>query len=82
VIGYVTSCSIDVEGYLLGLAIVNRRYTEEGTHLGIFVLPSRARAEKQKPELEMGDSVLLPVEATVLQRFPERETASPLPSSD
>jgi glycine hydroxymethyltransferase len=82
VIGYVTSCSIDVEGYLLGLAIVNRRYTEEGTPIGIFVLPAKARAEKQKPELEMGDSVLLPAEATVLRRFPEREMASPLPASD
>jgi glycine hydroxymethyltransferase len=82
VIGYVTSCSIDMEGYLLGLAIVNRRYTEEGTPIGIFVLPAKARVEKQKPELEMGDAVLLPVEATVLPRFPEREMASPLPASD
>jgi glycine hydroxymethyltransferase len=82
VIGYVTSCSIDVDGYLLGLAIVNRRYTEEGTPIGIFVLPARAQQEKQKPELGMGDKVLLPVEATVLSRFPERETSSPLPASD
>jgi glycine hydroxymethyltransferase len=82
VIGYVTSCSIDVEGYLLGLAIVNRRYTEEGTPIAIFVLPPQARDEKQKPELQMGDRVLLPVEATVLNRFPEREMTSPLHSSD
>jgi glycine hydroxymethyltransferase len=82
VIGYVTSCSIDVEGYLLGLAIVNRRYTEEGTPIGIFVLPTKARGEKQKTELEMGDKVLLPVEATVLMRFPERETAGLLPAAD
>jgi glycine hydroxymethyltransferase len=83
VIGHVTSCSIDVEGYLLGLAIVNRRYTEEGTSVGIFVLPTRkAPAEKQKAELQMGDKVQLPTDATVLPRFPERETTSPLPSSD
>jgi glycine hydroxymethyltransferase len=83
VIGYVTSCSIDVEGYLLGLAIVNRRYTEEGTPIGIFVLPSgKTPTEKQKTELQMGDKVQLPTEATVLPRFPERETLSPLPSSD
>jgi glycine hydroxymethyltransferase len=81
-IGYVTSCSIDVEGYLLGLSIVNRRYTEEGTPIGIFVLPSKARDEKQKPELEMGDKVLLPVDATVLLRFPERETTGFLPAAD
>jgi glycine hydroxymethyltransferase len=82
VIGHVTSCSIDVEGYLLGLAIVNRRYTEEGTPIGIFVLPASAQEEKQKPELGLGDKVLLPVDATVLPRFPERETPGPLPASD
>jgi glycine hydroxymethyltransferase len=82
VVGYVTSCSIDVEGYLIGLAIVNRRYTEPGTSIGIFVLPTKVQKEKQKPDLEMGDKVLLPVEATVLTRFPERETKSPLPAGD
>jgi glycine hydroxymethyltransferase len=82
VIGYVTSCSIDVEGFLLGLAIVNRRYTEEGTPIGIFVLPARAQTEKQKPDLDMGDKVLLPIDATVLPRFPDKETTGPLPSSD
>ncbi len=82
VIGYVTSCSIDVEGYLLGLAIVDRRYTEEGTPIGVFVVPAKAQTEKQKPELQMGDKVLLPIEATVLPRFLEKEVGSPLPSSD
>jgi len=81
-IGYVTSCSIDAEGYLLGLAIVNRRYNEEGTPINIFVLPSRPRPEKPKPELEMGDKVMLPVEATVLLRFPEKDVQSILPSGD
>jgi glycine hydroxymethyltransferase len=82
VIGYVTSCSIDVEGFLLGLAIVNRRYAEEGATIGIFVLPARAQTEKQKPDLDMGDRVLLPIDATVLLRFPERETTGVLPASD
>jgi glycine hydroxymethyltransferase len=82
VVGYVTSCSIDVEGYLIGLAIVNRRYTEEGTPIGIFVLPTKTAEEKPKSELEMGDKVLLPVEATVLPRFLEKETRSPLAVGD
>ncbi len=82
VIGYVTSCSIDVEGYLLGLAIVERRYNEEGTPVGIFVVPDKAQAEKQKPELAVGDKVLLPSEATVLLRFPLRDTSSPVPVGD
>ena len=73
VIGYVTSCSIDSEGFLLGLGIVDVRYAKEGTPLGIFVLPEKPQAEKQKPELGLGDKVLLHVEATVLKRFPAKQ---------
>jgi glycine hydroxymethyltransferase len=83
VIGYVTSCSIDVEGYLLGLAIVGRRYTEPGTPIEIYVLPAKARKEKQKEALEPGDKVLLPNDATILTRFPEKERRGmPLPGQD
>ncbi len=74
-IGYVTSCSIDSDGYLLGLAIVDLRYAKEGTPLGIFVLPEKPQSEKPKPELTLGDRVLLHVEATVLPRFPEKDRA-------
>ena len=74
-IGYVTSCSIDSDGYLLGLAIVDLRYAKEGASLGIFVLPEKPQSEKPKPELSLGDRVLLHVEATVLPRFPEKDRA-------
>ncbi len=73
VIGYVTSCSIDSEGYLLGLAIVDIRYATEGTPVGIFVLPEKPLSEKQKPELNLGDKVLLHADATVLRRFPAKK---------
>jgi glycine hydroxymethyltransferase len=73
VIGYVTSCSIDREGYLLGLAIVEMAYAAEGTPVAIFVLPERPLIEKPKPELAVGDRALLPVDATVLRRFPLRQ---------
>jgi glycine hydroxymethyltransferase len=72
-IGYVTSCSIDSEGYLLGLAIVDIRYAKEGTPLGIFVLPEKPLPEKQKPELGLGDKVLLHAGASVLSRFPAKK---------
>jgi glycine hydroxymethyltransferase len=72
VIGYVTSCSIDSEGYLLGLAIADAKYAKQDTPIGIFVLPGKPQPEKAKPELEMGDKVLLHVEATALRRFPEK----------
>jgi glycine hydroxymethyltransferase len=83
-IGNVTSCSIDAEGFLLGLAIVNRRYAEPDTPIGIFVLGSSAKAAPDKPtsELVPGDRVLLPVDATVLPRFPEKDRPSPLPATD
>jgi glycine hydroxymethyltransferase len=79
VIGHVTSCSIDSEGYLLGLAIVESRHNVEGTPIGIFVLPEKPQAEKAKPELAVGDRALLHVEATVLRRFPEKKQAGSLP---
>ncbi len=84
VIGHVTSCSIDSEGYLLGLAIVEMRYNQPGTPLGIFVLPEKPQPEKAKTELTPGDRVLLHIEATVLPRFPQKRQASPAkePSSD
>ncbi len=83
VIGHVTSCSIDSEGYLLGLAIVDMKYTKEGTPIGVFVLPEKPQAEKLKPELAMGDKVLLHVEAVVLRRFPEKKrVVLPTPAQD
>jgi glycine hydroxymethyltransferase len=77
VIGHVTSCSIDAEGYLLGMAIVDKRYNQEGTPIGIFVAPAvdQAQPEKPKSELAVGDKVLLHVEATVLRRFMEKKAA-------
>lgn len=72
VIGYVTSCSIDSQGYLLGLAIVDSRYANESASVGIFVLPEKPLEEKQKPELGLGDRVLLHVDATILSRFPAK----------
>jgi glycine hydroxymethyltransferase len=68
-IGHVTSCSIDVEGYLLGLAIVEQRYNVPETPIAIFPLGGKSLEEA----LMRGQRVTLPVEATVLARFPERE---------
>ncbi|MBN1177687.1 MAG: glycine cleavage system aminomethyltransferase GcvT [Anaerolineae bacterium] len=68
-IGVVTSCSIDTEGYLLGLAIVEKRYTEPETSIAIFTLGGKTLEEA----LMTGGRVALPVEATILTRFPEKE---------
>ncbi|MEA3341032.1 MAG: hypothetical protein U9R15_13800, partial [Chloroflexota bacterium] len=70
-IGQVTSCSIDSAGYLLGLAIVEKRYNEPETPIAIFTL----RGKSLEEGLLRGKKVALPVEAMVLTRFPEREGA-------
>ena len=67
-VGYVTSCSIDAEGYLLGLAIVKRQVNVPGTPIAIFPLGG-----KPLQEASGEDRTVLPVEATVLTRFPRRE---------
>ena len=68
-IGQVTSCSIDAEGYLLGLAIVEKRYNVPDISIAIFPLGGKSLDEA----LLRGKRVALPVGATVLMRFPERE---------
>ena len=68
-IGHVTSCSIDTAGYLLGLAIAEKRYNVPETPIAIFPLGGKPLEEA----LIKGKRVALPVEATVLTRFPERE---------
>lgn len=68
-IGHVTSCSIDVEGYLVGMAIVEKRYNAPGTPIAIFPLGGKSLDDA----LLRGRRVALPVDATVLTRFPERE---------
>jgi glycine cleavage system T protein len=74
-VGAVTSCSIDVEGYQLGMAYVDTKRSREGTELRIFPLPpgEKPTLEKDKRELVVGDKVLVGEEAVVLPRFPMEE---------
>ncbi len=70
VIGTVTSCAADSEGYLLGQAYVGLKYAAEGTPIFIFQ-GAPDKAGKTPAELGMGDRVTLPGAATVLRRFPK-----------
>jgi glycine hydroxymethyltransferase len=69
VIGKVTSCATDSEGYFLGQAFVNRRYAKKGTLVYIY-----QDVEKRKGvglnDLSYGERVALPDTATILRRFP------------
>ena len=69
VIGQVTSCAQDTEGFLVGLASVDLRYADTGTELRIFPHPSRGAWEKPYEELELGDRVAMHLEAEVVSRF-------------
>jgi glycine hydroxymethyltransferase len=72
VVGLVTSCSIDSEGYQLGQAYIKQSLTSEGTQLAVFAGSARAKA-KAPGDLKFGDRTPVPEPITVLSRFPKRK---------
>ena len=72
VVGVVTSCSIDSEGYQLGQAYVKDGANDEGTAIAVFCGSSRTKLDKGFGELTLGDRVPVPEPATVLSRFPKK----------
>ncbi len=68
VIGVVTSCAIDSEGFLTGLAYIDEKANEEGASISIFQ-GSPETIGKQPNLLEFGDRVKLPSSATIVSRF-------------
>ncbi|UCE00371.1 MAG: glycine cleavage system aminomethyltransferase GcvT [Chloroflexota bacterium] len=70
VVGSVTSCAIDSEGYLTGQAFVSLKNTEDGTNIYVFQ-GSPKDIGKSPAVLSSGDRVNLPSQATVLRRFPK-----------
>jgi glycine hydroxymethyltransferase len=69
VIGRVTSCAVDSQGYLLGQAYLDRAHIQPGTAIGIYQSAPQ-KADKAPGQLEIGDRVAIPTPATVLTRFP------------
>ena len=70
VVGTVTSCAADSEGYLLGQAYVQQKFAKMGSQIYIFQ-GAPEKASKAPAALSMGDRVALPSAATVLRRFPK-----------
>lgn len=68
VIGVVTSCAIDKEGFLTGQAFIDEKSAVEGTEVFIFQ-GSPDKAGKAPSELVTGDRVNLPSVAIILSRF-------------
>jgi glycine hydroxymethyltransferase len=69
VIGKVTSCANDSEGYFLGQAYLNKRYAKKGTLLYIYQDVEK-RKGTELTDLSYGERVALPDTATIIKRFP------------
>jgi glycine hydroxymethyltransferase len=76
VIGVVTSCSLDTDGYRAGQAYVELKHIAPGATIFIFQSASD-KPEKAKKGLKIGERVTLPEAATVLIRFLMRRPAAP-----
>jgi len=70
VIGLVTSCAVDSEGFLTGQALVERSLAIEGTPIAVFQSAS-TEAGKAPAGLILGDRVSLPTPAAIVSRFPK-----------
>lgn len=70
VVGIVTSCSIDSEGYQLGQALMQSGNRKRGTVLAVFAGSERA---KYKPlnNMSFGQRALMPEPVTILRRSPK-----------
>ena len=72
VVGKVTSCNIDSEGFQLGQALMERGFRKPGTQLSVFAGSARAKAA-DFGNLSIGKRVKMPEPLTILTRFPRRK---------
>lgn len=72
VVGVVTSCSIDSEGYQTGQALLKLDEIAEGNPVLIYSNAAKSKGGKSPAELSIGDRAVVPEAATVLSRFPKR----------
>lgn len=76
VVGFVTSCAIDGEGYLLGQAVVPLELSVLDTELAIYQMGGGQRGLQLPKDLKLGAKLPRPDLATVLTRFPVRKKVS------
>jgi glycine hydroxymethyltransferase len=74
VVGEVTSCSIDSEGRITGLAYVQNQVAKVDTRLGVFQVEGRGWATKPLADLKTGDQVLLHDDIIVIKRFLNKQS--------
>jgi glycine hydroxymethyltransferase len=68
VVGVVTSCAVDKEGFLTGQALLELKIAEEGSQIFIYQ-SAPAEVGKMPIDLKLGDRTILPTLATVVSRF-------------
>ncbi len=72
VVGTVTSCAIDMDGYLLGQAVLPLALAAPETPVSIYQMGGGARGLQLPKEVKVGARLPRPDDATVLTRFPSR----------
>jgi glycine hydroxymethyltransferase len=72
VVGVVTSCALDGEGYQLGQAYLKDEANSDGAKLGVFCGAGRTKSDKPLSQLGLGDRAPVPEPAVVLSRFPKK----------
>jgi len=70
VIGTVSSCAVDSEGFLTGQAVVEIKSAGEGTPIAIYQ-GSPKTGTKAPAEMKPGDRISLPTPAVIVSRFPK-----------
>lgn len=72
VVGVVTSCSMDSDGYQLGQAYVKLDFAKKDTALAVFAGSARAK-NRDLATLKLGDKAPIPEPVTVISRFPRKK---------
>ena len=70
-IGWVTSCAAGTDGYLVGMAFVDKRHAQVESRIGVFNLGRKPKAELAS--IQLGDEVLLHNWGTITPRFMHRQ---------
>ncbi len=75
VVGIVSSCNIDSQGFQVGQALMQKDYRKRGTKLAVFAGSARAKAARASrlDNLSIGKRVAMPEPVTLLSRFPRRK---------
>ncbi len=70
VLGYVSSCAVDMNGYLTGQVYIDAKSAEKGTIIYIYQGAPKDTS-KVLGTLKVGERVILPSPAHILRRFPK-----------